>query len=307
MPQPRLTDWLMLATLVVFWGSSFMLIKVALGALSPAMLVAARLTLAAIVLVILLLPARKRLPPPGRVWLFLLAIAVFGNCLPFYLISWGEQEIDSNLAGILMAIMPLATLTLAHFIVPGERMNKAKLAGFVLGFCGIAVLLGPQTLLKLEGSGAALIYQLAVLGGALCYALSAVIARLKPPSDTVGSSAGVVIIGALIMLLVVSLGVGGSPVDTEWSPQEIIAVLLLGIFSTALAQIVFFKLIESAGPSFMSLINYLIPLWAVVIGYTLLGEQLRWNHAAALGLILAGIALSRLPVEYQHKQSINDS
>ncbi|MGI9301293.1 MAG: DMT family transporter [Gammaproteobacteria bacterium] len=291
MPEHRLSDWLLLATLVALWGSSFLLTKIALATLSPSIIVAGRLALGAVVLLALLAGARKRLPAPGRLWMFLLAIAITGNCLPFYLISWGQQRIDSGLAGILMAVMPLATISLAHFLVPGERMNANKTAGFVLGFIGIVVLMGPDALLDAAGASGKLIAELAVLSGALCYAVTTIITRRRPPGDALGSSAGVLLIAGLIMSPIVF---GAEPrAITEISVASALALCALGVFSTGAATIVYFKLIESAGPSFLSQINYLIPLWATFAGALVLNEKLDWHHMVALAIILAGIALAQ--------------
>ena len=287
----RLSDWLLLASLVALWGSSFMLTKLALATLSPSTVVAGRLTLGTVVLLALVAITRKRLPAPGRLWLFLIANAITGNCLPFYLISWGQQSIDSGLAGILMAVMPLTTIILAHFLVPGERMNANKTAGFALGFIGIIVLLGPDVVLDAAGAGEKLIAELAVLGGALCYAVTTIITRRRPPSDALGASAGVLLVASLIMAPLVF---GAQPqAMTGVSTGSALALSALGVFCTGAATVVYFKLIDSAGPSFLSQINYLIPLWAAFAGALLLNEKLDWHHIVALAIILAGIALAQ--------------
>jgi drug/metabolite transporter (DMT)-like permease len=283
--------WLLLAALVVMWGSSFMFTKIALTAFAPDVLVASRLVLAAAILLGLLAVRRQALPRPGRLWLFLVGMAVMGNALPFWLISWGQQRIDSNLAGILMAVMPLSTVVLAHFLVPGERLNRAKSAGFLLGFLGIVVLTGPEALLELKGQGTVLLYELSVLGGAVCYAISTIIARRRPDSDPLIAAAGVTLSASLFMVPLAALG-APPPSLAQITLAPALAVLFLGLVSTALATVVYLKLVTLAGPSFVSLINYLIPLWAVLVGLVFLAEVPEWPALAALALILAGIALS---------------
>ena len=285
-----LTHWLLLAALVAMWGSSFMFTKIALVAFAPEVLVASRLVLAAAILLGLLAVRRRALPRSGRLWLFLAAMAVMGNALPFWLISWGQQRIDSNLAGILMAVMPLSTVVLAHFLVAGERLNRAKSAGFLLGFLGIVVLTGPEALLELKGQGTALLYELSVLGGAVCYAVNTIIARRRPASDPLVAAAGVMLSASLFMVPLAALG--GPPPLGQITLATALAVLFLGLVSTALATVVYLKLVTLAGPSFVSLINYLIPLWAVVVGLVFLAEVPEWSALAALALILSGIALS---------------
>ncbi|MEE4376570.1 MAG: EamA family transporter [Candidatus Competibacteraceae bacterium] len=285
------TDWLLLSALVAMWGSSFMLTKIAVSTLPPIVVVTARLFIATVILLGLVYATKQRLPGSGRLWLFLIAIAIIGNCLPFFLISWGQQQIDSGLAGILMAIMPLFTLTLAHFFLDGERLHSGKISGFVLGFIGIVMLLGPEAWQGLRNTGPVLIAQLAVLGGALCYAVNSIIARRRPPSDPLLAAAGVMLVASIIMLPTACV------IEPPWqltpSLNSLLAVIGLGVMSTAAASVVYFKLISSAGPSFVSQINYLIPLWAVVVGIVFLGEQPRWNALAALLLILSGIALAQ--------------
>ncbi len=285
-----LAHWLLLGALVAMWGSSFMFTKIALTAFAPNLLVASRLVLAAAVLCSLLVIRRRALPRSGRLWLFLVAMAVMGNALPFWLISWGQQRIDSNLAGILMAVMPLSTVVLAHFFVAGERLNRAKAAGFLLGFLGIVVLTGPEALLELKGQGTALLYELSVLGGAVCYAINTIIARRRPASDPLVAAAGVMLAASLFMVPFTALGAPPPPAEITVAPA--VALLFLGLVSTALATVVYLKLVTLAGPSFVSLINYLIPLWAVLVGLVFLAEVPEWSALAALALILSGIALS---------------
>ncbi|MGB5733608.1 MAG: DMT family transporter [Thiohalocapsa sp.] len=287
----ELSDWLSLLALTVMWGSSFLFTKIAVSVLPMPTIVSARLVIAALILVPLMFGLGRRLPRGGRLWLFFVLIALVGNLLPFSLITWGQRSIDSGLAGILMAVMPLATLALAHLFVPGERLTPYRVGGFLLGFAGVIVLIGPQALLAIGGDRGPLLPMLAVLGGALCYGVSAILARLRPASDAVSTAAAVTALAAL-MSLPQGGDVGGLDVAALSAPV-IGAVLFLGVLSTAVSLIVYFRLIQTAGPSFTSQLNYLIPLWAVGIGVLFLGEQPKLAQLAALGLILAGILLSR--------------
>jgi drug/metabolite transporter (DMT)-like permease len=285
-----LVHWLMLAALVVMWGSSFLFTKIAVAAMGPTTVVASRLVLAAAVLGLVLVATRTPLARGRRAWLFFLAIAVIGNCVPFWLISWGQQEIDSGLAGIFMAVMPITTLVLAHFFVRGERLTGTKAAGFALGFLGVVVLIGPDALLELRGSGTAILYELAVLGAAVLYGVNTIIARQRPKGDALVAAAAVTIVASIVM--VPAAWVGGTPWPIAIGVEAAVALAVLGIASTAAATVIFFKLIALAGPTFVSLINYLIPLWAVAVGAIFLGERPEWAALGALGLILAGIGLS---------------
>src|SRR5262245_44021681 len=140
MQARSLTDWGLLAALVALWGSNFMFIKLGVSAVPPATLVATRLVIGAVILVTVVRALGYAFPPVGRAWTPYVVLGIVGNCLPFWFITWGQKSIDSALAGILMAIMPLTTLLLAHFFVAGERMTASRLAGFLLGFVGIVVL-----------------------------------------------------------------------------------------------------------------------------------------------------------------------
>ena len=292
MTNRPLSHWLMLGALVAMWGSSFLWTKVAVTAFSPTDIVAWRLVIGAGILATLLVISRAPWPRGARLWVFLLIMAIVGNGLPFWLISWGQQAIDSGLAGILMAIMPPTTLVLAYFFVAGERLNALRIAGFSLAFAGIVVLTGPEALLEISGTGTALLAELAVLGGAVCFAAATIIARLGPPSGSLPRSVGVTLLGALIIGPLAASTGGG--LEIEASREAAIALGLLGLLSSGLATVVFFRLIAAAGPSFFSLANYLIPIWALALGVIVLNEEPSWRGLIALVLVLSGIALSEL-------------
>jgi drug/metabolite transporter (DMT)-like permease len=274
------------------WGSAFMFTKIALAALTPSAIVVGRLAVGALVLLTLAGLGRRRLPGFGRLWLFFIAIAVLGYCLPFLLISWGQQRIDSGLAGILMAVMPLVTVVLAHFFVQGERITTVRAGGFLVGFAGIVLLMGPDAVLGLREGRGDFLPELAVLAGAVCYSVSVIVARLRPESDALVSAAAVLLLASLLSAPLIS-----TPGEGELANLSVgssLAVAFLGVFSTGVATVVYFRLLTSAGPSFLSLINYLIPLWAVGVGAAFLGERLETNDFYALVLILGGIALTQI-------------
>ena len=174
-----LVDWVLLLALVAMWGSSFMFNKRGLETVTPLALVAARLAVGALVLLIVVHARGMRLPQIGPVWAAYTAMGFVGNALPFFLITWGQQAIDSALAGILIAAMPLATLLLAHFIIAGEHLTQRRAAGFLVGFAGILVLMGPAVATRSRGSTLQVVSELAVLGGALCYSTNSILARLS--------------------------------------------------------------------------------------------------------------------------------
>ena len=292
MATRTLKDWGLLAALVALWGSNFMFVKLGVATVPPATLVASRLVIGALILVAVVRAMGHVFPPFGRAWVSYAVLAVLGNALPFWLITTGQKTIDSVLAGSLMAIMPLTPLVLAHFFVAGERMTRYRLAGFVLGFVGIVVLMGPAALSGLGGSSVEVVAQLCVLAGAICYAAQSVLVRRMLKGNVMVASAAIIAIAAVICVPVALV------VDRPWmlSPSAVSTwvVVWIGIGPTALATIVYLKLIGSAGPTFMSLTNYCIPIVALFLGMAILGEQPGPNAYAGLALILAGIALSQI-------------
>lgn len=287
-----LRDWGLLAVLVVLWGSNFMFMKIGVESVPPATLAAARLVIGALILVAVVRAQGYSFPPFGPVWGVYTVIAVIGNSLPFWLIAWGQVTVDSAVAGILMAIMPIATLVMAHFFA-GEFMTRNRVIGFVLGFIGIIVLTGPAALAGMGGSPIRIISQLAILAGALCYAAQSVVVRVKLHGNVMVASAAIITIAAFISLPFALL------VDRPWqvspSTGSVLAVIWIGIGPTALATITYLKLIGSAGPTFMSMVNYCVPVVALFLGVALMGEAPSANAYTGLIVILAGIAISRLP------------
>lgn len=285
-------DWGLLCALVAFWGTAFMFVKIGLDTVPPATQVAGRTLTAALLLLAVIRVRGYRLPPIGSGWIPYAILAVVGNCVPFWLISWGQQTIDSALAGILMAIMPLATLMMAHRWVTGEHLTRTRVAGFSLGFMGIVVLIGPSALVGLGGGWRQIVAQLAVLSAALCYATGSVLTRLIIRGDFLVAAAAILTIAALISVPVALL------VDAPWqlspSAASVMAVIWIGIGPTAIATLVYLSLIKSAGPTFMSLVHYLAPAVAVFSGVMILGEDPGANAYAGLGMILSGIAASQL-------------
>jgi drug/metabolite transporter (DMT)-like permease len=292
MQQRTLTDWALLATLVALWGSNFMFVKIGVATVPPATLAAGRLLVGALVLIAVIRALGHPFPRPSRMWIPYILLAVVGNSLPFWLISWGQQTIDSALAGILMAIMPLATLVMAHIWVTGEHLTRNRALGFLLGFAGIVVLMGPAALAGLGGSAGGVLAQLAVLGGALCYATQSVLVRVTLKGDVMVASAAIIAIAAAVSLPIAIV------IDRPWtlapSATSVWAVVWMGIGPTAIATLAFIKLVGSAGPTFMSLVNYCVPVVAVFLGVAILGETPHANAYAGLALILTGIAVSQL-------------
>ena len=281
----------MLLALVAFWGSGVTFVKLGVSAVPPATLVAARLAVGAVILVAVVRVLGHTFPPFGRAWLPYAVIALIGNCLPFWFIAWGQQHIDSALAGILMGVMPLVTLILAHRFA-GERMTGERLAGFTLGFLGVVVLMGPAALSGLAGTPLTAMAQASVLCGAICYAANSVIARVEVRGELMVASAATVALAALVSVPVALVLDAPWSLDPDWFAVAVI--LWIGVGPTAIATFIYFALIRSAGPTFMSMMNYLVPCVALGAGVALLGERPGAAAYAGLALILSGIAVSQL-------------
>lgn len=292
--SPGLKVWLMLLFLGVIWGASFMGSKMALTGFGPFTVAAGRISIGAILLTVIAYAMGRRLPgfstkTERRIWLHCLGMAIASNALPFTLLSWGQLHVSSGFAGITMAVVPLLVLPLAHFLIPGDRMSRRKFIGFVVGFAGVIVLIGPAAF---GNSGAELenLARIACIAAACCYATGSIITRLCPPTSVMGFSAAALLLASLIMVPL-ALYVEGTPAMP--GATALSGILYLGIMPTAVATILLVQVINSAGPTFLVLVNYQVPVWAVVFGMLLLNETLPSQFIGALSLILLGLAISQ--------------
>lgn len=291
MPRsPHSGDWISLFALTALWGTAFVLNEIALASFAPSVLVAGRIVIAAALIVGYLRLTGDALPAPGRAWWPMLVLAVFGNVLPFHLVAWSQQHIDSSLAGVLMAVMPLFVLTLAHFFVPGARLTPFRAVGFVIGFTGVVVIIGPDFANGFDGN-VAFWGAIAVLGAAFSYSISTIYARRLGAGDPVRRSAGMLIVASIMSLPAAALDIPGI---TSPSIGSVAALVSLGLLATGFATLLYFRLVQGPGPTFLSLVNYLVPAWAVVGGAVFLGESLSPSVFVGLALILCGIALSEI-------------
>lgn len=289
--RPVPLDWGMLCLLAMIWGGSFSASEIALEGFPPFTLVTARLVLGAALLLALARAARARLPGVStatdrRIWAHMAGLAFCSNVIPFCLLSWAQQHVTASVAGVSMATMPLFALPLSHLFVPGERMTRRRAAGFGFGFLGVAILFGPEAFAAEAGiEGWA---RLACLLAAFGYACGAVVARLSPPAPREAFSAGSVLIGAVAMIplaLTLEDPFALTPGAAAWG-----ATLYLGVVPTAAAALLLVVLVQRAGPAFLSLVNYMVPVWATVFGALLFGDALGPRFLGALALILAGAA-----------------
>ena len=289
--HPRLLDWLTLGGLVVAWGSSFAMTKIAVGHLDAAWVMALRLAIGGVFLLAVLYASGRRLPADPRLWRWFAWLGLIGHALPFFLISWGTQFVSSGLSGVLMGAIPLFVIVLAHFFLPDEPMTRAKAAGFVIGFVGLMIVLGPDRLSGFSAESDALKGEAAILLGCICYAVHGLFARNIPFHGPAEQATAVCLVagamGIVFALLVDPHGLN----DVPW--PAFAAVAGLGILPTALATLMMYRIMRTVGVTFVAYSNYLVPVYALGFGAITLGETLDWTVAAGLALIIAGIAASR--------------
>ena len=277
----------LLILLSLIWGSSFLLIKVSVETVPPFTAGAGRAVLAAIVLHLWLRLRGERMPPIGRAWLPFLALGIASIAVPFALIGWSEQHVDSGLAAILIALMPLFTVLLLQVAGRDDRLSALRLAGFAIGLVGVVVLVGPDAL---EGLGTQVWAQIALLGAAVSYAVGIFFAAGVGNYSPAVNGAGTLTIGALY-LVPLSL-IFDSPWAIAPSALSVGAIIVLAVVATGIAAIVYFHLIATAGGAYTALSSYMNPAVALIAGAILLGEDISARAVLALVIILIGVALA---------------
>ncbi|MCB1620363.1 MAG: DMT family transporter [Thiothrix sp.] len=297
--RPEARDWFSLLGLILLWGTSFLCISLSLESFSPPGIVAMRVLLAAIMLTLVVWLKRLPFPRDLRTWLLFGLLGIVGNLLPFYLISAGQQHVSSGIAGLLMAIMPLITMLLAHYLIPGETLNRYKLLGFSLGIIGVGIILMP----RVSPGGSSLSSSLLILLAAGSYALNSILIRRYSRSHVLVASAGVMIMASLMVVPVWLWQ--ESPLQQTYSLKSLLALSWLGLGPTGIATLLYFSVVARAGPTFLANINYFVPVVAYLTGALILGEPLEWHSLSALLLIIAGIGLTRRPppaTPWYHRQ-----
>jgi drug/metabolite transporter (DMT)-like permease len=283
------TEWALLLLLAVLWGGSFFFGKVALAVIPALTLVALRTGFAALALLIFLALRGIALPLSPRAWGRYLVMGLLNNALPFALINWGQTQIDSGLAAILNATTPLFTVLLAHLVTADERLTRNRIAGVVLGFAGVVVLIGPAAL---RGLGLAGLGKLAVIGAAASYACAGLYGRRLKGLPPVANACGMLVASALVMLPVALLvdGKAGFVGGLSAGLPILAAVAGLVLLSTALGYIVYFRILATAGATNLLLVTFLIPVSALLLGGLVLGERPDVTAFAGMALIFLGLA-----------------
>ena len=288
MAHSTFKHWALLAYLVLVWGFAFALIAVALESFHPLFIVWCRLWMGALVVWCVWRWRQQRFCLGREWWPRLTLLSLTGNIIPFSLIAWAEQSVPSAEVGILMALMPIATLLLAHWLLDHEPLTWRRLAGVVVGFVGVALLVGDDLLSA--GAGGQWPGQIAALLATVSYAFNGVYAKRLPAQEPVALSLGTLGIGS-IFLAVPALWaqLAGPGLDITAGATGVLMVL--GVMATGVATWCYFVVVTERGPGFLSTINYLIPAVAFAAGTLFLGEPWGWEHLIALAMILVGVGL----------------
>jgi drug/metabolite transporter (DMT)-like permease len=282
------SDWATLLALAVIWGGAFLCISVAVQSVPPLTYVWLRLTVAAAGLWLFLAWRRQKAGLPRSVWGAMLVLALLNNILPFVLFGWGQTHIASGLASILNATTPIWGVIVAHIFTSDERLTPRKLVGILLGFGGVALMIGPDLLTSIGNN---VLAQLACVIAGLLYALAGVWARRfrKQGVAPISVATGQLTVGALVMLPVALLF--DRPWEQAFPPLPAIgAIVTLALLCTAFAYILYFRLIDSAGATNALLVTLLVPPVAIVLGWLILGEVIGPRDFAGMGLIALGLA-----------------
>lgn len=287
-PRPMgAVAWLLLLTLSLLWGGSFFFGKVALADLPPLTLVLGRVGLAALALHLVVWASGHRLPRSPATWADFFVMGLLNNVIPFSLIFWGQTQISSGLAAILNATTPLFSVGLTYWLTRDEELTRHRVAGLLLGLAGVIGMVGPAAL---RGLGLDLLAQLAVLIAASSYACAGLFGRRfrnLPPVETAAGQ----LTGSTVVLLPIAL-----VVDRPWtlapSTVTLAAIVGLALVSTATAYVLYFRLLAMAGPTNLLLVTMLIPVSALLLGSSILGERLAAHQV--LGMAVIGLGLVTL-------------
>ncbi len=284
----RAFEWGLLLTLSVLWGGSFFFNGVAVRELPTLTVVFSRVALAALILWVALRLAGEPMPSAPRIWAAFFGMGLLNNVLPFSLIVWGQSHIASGVASILNATTPLFTVVVAHLLTSDEKMTSGRLAGVVIGLAGVAVMIGGEALKSL---GVGVVAELACLAAAVSYAFAGVFGRrfrtmgLRP----MATAAGQVTASSVLLLPVMLI------VDKPWtlavpSTNALLSLVGLAAVSTALAYVLYFRILATAGATNLLLVTLLIPVTAILLGVMVLGETLVPRHLSGMALIGLGLA-----------------
>lgn len=270
------------------WGTSFLLIKVALDGLPPLGVALGRSVFGALTLWLYVALTKRRIPRDRALWMHLTVVGLVANAIPFVLFSWAELHVSSAIAGVYNATTPLFTVLIAIAVLPAERATRTRAAGLLIGTLGVVIVLGPW-----RGTGTnTLLGQLACLGAAASYGVGLVWVRkfVSPLRLDVVVQTAIQLTMAMVLVGVVTPFGGG---EVHLTPEVVGAVFALGALGTGIAIIVYNGLIRDVGATSTSLVTFIVPVVAVALGAVALGEPVTWNLFAGAAVVIAGVRLAR--------------
>lgn len=281
-------EWTWFLLLGAIWGSSYLWIKIAVQEVGPTTLVAFRLLFGLLGLLIVLAFARPRFPVTRGTWVALAVLGTTNTAIPFILISWGEQFVDSAVASILVGTVPLFTLVIAHFALHDDRMTLTRLVGLLVGFAGVAVVMGRDV--EAGSARANLLGQLAILAASFSYGGSSVLARrfLRQVDPIVQAFVPLAVAEALSWGAV---SLTELPLQVPARPITWLALAWLGLLGSCLAYLLYFQLIHAVGPTRATTVTYVSPVVGVILGIAFLSERLDWHLFAGTLLVVLGIGV----------------
>ena len=282
-------EWFLLSILAILWGGSFFFAELAIPSIPPFTIVAARVSLAALTLIVFCIVAKLQVKFTAEILFAFVGMGLLNNVIPFSLIVWGQTQIASSLASILNATTPLFTLVVAHFLTADEKMNVKKLVGVLVGFAGVVIMISPQLVGQINGT---IIGQLFVLAATLSYAFSGVFGRRF---KNLGVNPIVTATGQLVMSSFILIPIA-LVIDLPWqlATPDIKVFLAIGglaILSTSLAYVIFFEILQRAGASNLLLVTFLIPVTAILLGVLVLNESLFGEQIAGMVVLAVGLLI----------------
>ncbi len=283
--QPK--HWTVFILLGAIWSASFLWIKIALVEVQPITLVAYRVIFGLITGLAVALIFRIPLPRDLKTWRIFAVLGIFNVAIPFFLITWGEQSIDSAVASILNATVPLFTVILAHYFLSDDKISLPKITGLLIGFAGVVLLLGKDLSTNAHNSA---IGQAAVILASLSYAGSYIYARLHT-AEVPGQIRGVLPLFSASLIMGIAAPVAEAPLVIPHLPITWVALLWLGVLGTGLAMIMQYYLVHEIGPTRATLVTYIFPLGGVLLGVLFLHEELSWQLGTGAILIISSIAV----------------
>lgn len=279
--------------LAAIWGSSFLLMKVAVEGLSPVQITAGRLLFGALVLTAIMLVGRRAWPRDPRLLARIGLLSVLLCVVPFFLFGWAAQHLPSGISSIFNATTPIMTLLVGIVALPTERLTRDRVAGFVLALLGVLVVAGPWRIDFSQGGSLLVLGQLACLGATFCYGLGAVLSRRLLRGSDIDSrtlAATQISIGAVLALALAG-AVGRTPMTL--TAPVVISIVVLGAVGTGLAYIWFNDIIRAWGAPLATSVTYLTPVVGVVLGALVLAEEVHWNEGVGAVVVIAGILLTQ--------------